>query len=48
TLQVQAATNLNPVVNWNTIDTVTMTNTFRLLTPEPATQPQRYFRARTL
>ena len=48
TLDLQSASNLTPVINWETIATATMTNTFRIFPPEPATAPQRYFRARTL
>ncbi|MCL4789432.1 MAG: hypothetical protein KJ070_22030, partial [Verrucomicrobia bacterium] len=44
TLDVLAATNLTPVVTWSNLHTVTMTNTFRILPPEPATARERYFR----
>jgi len=42
---VQVATHLTPVVTWSNLATVTMTNTFRIFPPEPATAPERYFRA---
>jgi hypothetical protein len=44
TLEVESTTNLMPVVIWETLDTVTMTNTFRIFTPSPLSEPQRFFR----
>jgi GTP-binding protein len=43
-VEIQAATNLTPVILWQTIYRVTMTNTFRIFPPEPRTTPQRFFR----
>ncbi len=48
TFEVLATTNLTPVINWQTLDTITLTNTFRIFAPEPMTAPERYFRVNPL
>ena len=48
TFEVQTVTNLQPPVLWETLDTVFMTNTFRILAPEPLADPQRFFRVNPL
>jgi hypothetical protein len=48
THEIQTTTDLVPGTIWETLDTVTMTNTFRLIPLEPLTQPQRFYRAQTL
>jgi hypothetical protein len=46
--EVQAVTNLAPPVLWQTIYTLTMTNTFRILPSEPLTTPRRFFQVNPL
>jgi len=45
TLNVLTAANLVPPVTWLTQYTAIMTNTFRILPPQPITEPRRFFRA---
>lgn len=47
TLAVQAASNLPPLINWQTFATATMTNTFRIFPAAAPAAPQSYFRAQT-
>ncbi|HPU57722.1 MAG TPA: hypothetical protein PLH97_15795 [Verrucomicrobiota bacterium] len=44
--EVEWAPGLNLPVDWETIEHVEMTNTFRIFAPEPLLPLQRYFRAR--